>query len=614
MANASSRALASRCLAETVGVSDSAALAKIASLLTPILLLAGEVLFNQGDVSENLYFIASGRLQVFVDLGTPEARMVGEAVRGETVGEMGLIASLPRSASVRSVRDCELFALSRANVEVLLRAHPEVALALSRQVVLRLARTNRSSVDRKRPAVIAVVGATQDPHAAGVFAVKLAAALERFGSVKVVTEAGAGELGLCDPSQLIAWFDDLEVDNDCVLMCVPNAWTSWGRQCLRHCDEVLWLADGAAESDAAERIASQASDIAPGVTRRIVLVHSADRDIPTGTARWLQAEVDEVTHLREGTPGDIARVARSLAGESVGLVFSGGGARGFAHLGVYQALWEAGVPIDTVGGTSMGAAVGSFVALGLSPEEAIARFKWIFSFRPTGDFNLIPLVSLITGRRLQRGLDRLYRAADGGSLQIEDCWRPFFCMATDFSHSRANTYRRGPISKLVRASMALPGFLPPVFHEGSTLIDGGVFNNLPVDVMRNGPVRHVVAVDLKLETFGPSPEVDLPMAWPTLRNWWSSRGAPAHEQLRIPSMRELLFLVPTLSSGAHQASAALLATVVIRPEVADIGIVDWGAIDKAIERGYAMARQQMEAGAFDALIALASFSGPPRTG
>ena len=202
-------------------------------------------------------------------------------------------------------------------------------------------------------------------------------------------------------------------------------------------------------------------------------------------------------HLRADRPGDVARLARMITGTGCGLVLGGGGARGLAHLGVIRALEEAGVPIDVVGGTSMGAIMAGLYALGLAtrsgwrgspPSPAIGRRL----VTPT-----LPLIALSAGRYLDRILSE-----NLGSAPIEDLPLRFFCISANLNRAEEVIHERGPLWPAVRASLSLPGIFPPVYSGGDLLIDGSAVDNVPVDVMR-GRVGNgrIVAVNV-------SPEVE----------------------------------------------------------------------------------------------------------
>ncbi len=201
---------------------------------------------------------------------------------------------------------------------------------------------------------------------------------------------------------------------------------------------------------------------------------------------------------------DIERLSRRVLGKSVGLVLGGGGARGIAHLGVIKTLVQSGVPIDAVGGTSIGALVsGLFARDGnfytssafLRVFSALMSSKWRLAYDMT-----YPFCAWFTGESFNRALWKIFE-----ERLIEDMWIPFFCITTDVSSSKMRVHQSGLTWRAIRASMSLSGFLPPLWEEGNTLLlDGGYTNNLPVDVMLsvNSSIATVIAVDVSSERTG----------------------------------------------------------------------------------------------------------------
>ena len=191
-------------------------------------------------------------------------------------------------------------------------------------------------------------------------------------------------------------------------------------------------------------------------------------------------------HLRLRSDTDMARLARYVTGRGLGLVLSGGGARGFAHIGVIKALRQARIPIDLVGGTSMGAIIAAGVALEWDDKEMYERMHAGFVRSNPLDDYAFPLVALTKGRKVERRLRRHFADA-----RVEDLWRPYFAVASNLSNGEVTVMRNGVLWRALRASIAIPGLLPPVIENDDVLADGGLMNNLPCDVMdamRRGPV------------------------------------------------------------------------------------------------------------------------------
>ena len=197
----------------------------------------------------------------------------------------------------------------------------------------------------------------------------------------------------------------------------------------------------------------------------------------------------------------------------VGLALSGGGARGFAHIGVIKALERAGIPIDCLTGSSMGGVIAAAYACGLSPEEleeeagSISRIRQFLRLADPG----IPNAGLLRGQRLQAYFENRL-----GKRTFADLDRPLALVAVDLNSRQEIVMREGPISVALRATTALPGLFMPLEMDGMRLVDGGVLNNLPVDVARMMGAKVVIGVDVE-----PDPE-DIPGSWETRSRWMPS--------------------------------------------------------------------------------------------
>lgn len=571
---------------------------------------AGEMVFDEGAPGEDMFFLVSGRLRATVDSSGSRRTVVGEMFRGEAIGEMALITGELRTARVTAVRPSVLVRLSRAAFYELVREHPSVSIRLMRLLIERLRRAeSRQSwasarLRAGRPASIVLL-----PSAPGMdvesIAAELASRLSRWGRSLFLTQAivrgrfepavaAARETAAGAHIELTRWLDEVEAQHDFLLCVADPEDSAWTRQCLSRADEILVVA-GAGLPAALHPVEGAGISGNPGFGEaavRLVLVHGPGSATPRGTAAQLDARnvVDHV-HLREGSARDLDRLARVISGNSVGLVLSGGAAHGFAHLGVYQALVEAGIDIDCVGGTSMGAAVGSLIALDLDPAEAIQKVRRFFHSRPLGDYNLLPFVSLLAGRRLESALLAAYRHPDGSQPGIEDTWKRFFCIATNYSLACEKILQRGPLAQLVRASLSIPVYLPPVFHDREALIDGALFNNFPADVMRQGGIGFVIGVDLAQKPFGSVSAPSAPRGMGLLLRQFTRRR---DSDDRIPWIAGMLYHSPMLASRSRQASCAALVDLLIQPDLSSVRSFDWGAMDRTIELGYRAARAQIE--------------------
>ncbi|HEU5468449.1 MAG TPA: patatin-like phospholipase family protein [Steroidobacteraceae bacterium] len=532
----------------------------------------GTLLFEEGSPADAVYFVVSGCLGVYGRAG----ELIGRIAAGETVGEMGLIVSRPRRATVRTLRDSELATLSAGTFERVLLGHPQAILRLARLTVQRL--DDRAEEQRRvmTPRTIAIVPQDEGldlPRHAG----ELVRALSRFGRADLVGRERAA-------SHSPQWFHERESRNDFVVYAADAGDTPWSRLCLRQADVVLMAAR--APGEAATWASPRWLD---GGMRRAELLLLHEGGFSNGAlAPWRSAFPGMPHHHLRG-PADYDRLARTLTGRAVGLVLSGGGARGFAHLGVVRALREHGVPVDIVGGSSMGAILAAGVASDWSDEELRLRFKRCFvDTNPLSDFTL-PLVSLVSGRKVGMLLRQ-----ELGDIDIEDLPIPFFCVSSNLTTGRIAVHQEGPLWRWLRASVAIPGVLPPVFQGGEVFVDGGAMNNLPVDVMRAKGRGPVIGVDCGTDRAFTT-DVDATET-PSLWSLLGGRGPS-----RRPNILQILWRAGMVNSAGTTLERRLQSDLLITPPLESVELLDWQGFDRAIEIGYRDACERLAAGALEAL-------------
>lgn len=180
----------------------------------------------------------------------------------------------------------------------------------------------------------------------------------------------------------------------------------------------------------------------------------------------------------------------------MGLALSGGAARGLAHVGAIKALTQSGIPIDCIAGTSAGSLVGALYAAGNTwddIEEVVGATNWRDIVRPNWSG-----LGLMSSERLERLLDGLIEGKEFSDLDI-----PFRAVAVDIVSGEEIIFESGPVARAVRASSSIPGLFAPVESEGRLLVDGGIRNNLPADVVRNMGAEIVIAVDVNYHRIKP---------------------------------------------------------------------------------------------------------------
>ena len=180
----------------------------------------------------------------------------------------------------------------------------------------------------------------------------------------------------------------------------------------------------------------------------------------------------------------------------VGLALGGGVARGLAHIGVLSVLEDAGIPIDCIAGTSMGAIIGSAYSAGLTIDElraVAARTGWWQVSRP-----FFSAGGLVTFKKLEQWIE-----ANIGEFDVRDLAIPFAAVASDLISGERVVLSEGRLCTAVRASCSVPGFVPPVEQDGRILVDGGITDNIPADVARLLGADYVIGVDIFMPALRP---------------------------------------------------------------------------------------------------------------
>ncbi len=281
----------------------------------------------------------------------------------------------------------------------------------------------------------------------------------------------------------------------------------------------------------------------------------------------------------------------------IGLVLSGGGARGAAHIGILKVLEELHVPVDAIAGTSMGAVVGALYATGLSAadvERLISSVDWQDAFRdgpPRATLNFhrkqddreflvrAPIGLRGGSLRFPRGLiqgqklNEMLRAATLTVAETDDFDRlpiRFRALATDLSTGAAVVFSRGSLATAVRASMAAPGVFAPVEVDGRLLVDGGLVENLPVDLARDMGVDVIIAVDLS-SPLRPGKELD---------------------SLLSVSNQMLSILINRETERSHSTLTA--RDLVIAPDLGSMSSVEFTRVREAVDAGMVAARRASE--------------------
>ncbi|KAI8638318.1 hypothetical protein BD408DRAFT_373694 [Parasitella parasitica] len=297
--------------------------------------------------------------------------------------------------------------------------------------------------------------------------------------------------------------------------------------------------------------------------------------------------VSSINAMGSPARNDFARLARRLCGKSVALVLGGGGARGVGHVGVIQAIEEAGIPIDIIGGTSIGSFVGGLYARNMDLVSVIARSK-MFAGRVSSIWRQImdltyPVTAWFTGHEFNRAIWKCL-----GDSQIEDYWLPFYAVTTNITFSRMEVHTAGYAWRYIRASMSLSGYMPPICDNGNMLVDGGYMDNLPVSVAKDMGADIIIAVDVASE------DDTSPVYYgDSISGWWALlHGFNPFRTYNVPSIADIQSRLAYVSSVAKLEEAKVTdGTLYLKLPVQQWGTLEFAKYNDIFQTGYDVGRE-----------------------
>ena len=552
------------------------ALLSVAECATVTMVTAGDAVMEEGEEGHEAFIVIAGRLDVVTTTPEGSTQVVGALGPGDVVGEMALITDEPRSATVRARRESALMRIGAEEFRSIVLDHPEALLDMTRTVMRRLNRSIHAVRPDAARAVIAVLPAGVRP-AHFDFATHLTEVLraENVAPEVVSAERIRRDVGeAASAADIAQYLHRVEDENDVVVLVAETGNPDWSDLCRRHSDVALLVGFADSLLDVGDYEVDEPAGVA---SVQLVLVQGHERPHRTADVLALRPH-DRYHHVRHGNVDDVARVSRIVRGVSTGVVLGGGGARGFAHLGVLRALREAGIPIDHLGGSSIGSAVATATAMADHLDEVVEMMEWVTFGQGRVTDSTFPSVAIARGRRLSSAMREAY-----GDIDLQDLWIECFGVSTDLTDGVLHVHRTGPVWEAVRASIAIPGIFPPMpSHDGHVLVDGGVLDNVPTSTMRTefGPAR-MIAVDLHAPTSLASADISHEghlSGWQVMRN----RLAPWRDRMAVPGIIEMLVAASTITGSASDIDA----DVVIRPPVSEYAFLDFASSREIIEAGY----------------------------
>lgn len=530
---------------------------KLIRLAKLIRLPRGEFLFEQGQASHHFFLLLQGQLKGQRCRPDGFQDLTLSFYPGEMIGELGFFDQAPRTLTISARRDSVLLEIDKAALEQFGEHSRSVYHHLIRLLVSRFKRELGYSGPLKQHQFILFQSFVR-PEGFGTQAVEgFASAIAKHCDLR--RWAQLSDVTLHSPTSAATWLVEM-------IEAEPEEHLDDRLIEALDCMVVMLCASTLNDPHICEMLKAQLKSVDEDLPVWFVLVHEA---------AWVEQSVVErihnrfglgfkLLHVRRGYPADHARAVRHILGLTLGLVLGGGGARGFAHAGFFQALEEAGVVVDSVGGTSMGALVGALIASGRTAAEVnkalASSFKKGLPFKLTDYW--IPKYGFVKSK----AVDEVYRSAFG-DLLIEDQPIPFFAVSCNLTTGNQFLFERGPLWKAVRASTSIPVFFEPFMAGRHVMVDGALVNNVPVDCMRARGARKVLTVDVGLEADITAHMVD-------------------ESSIQMPTMMKSLMRVIELGGIEKSRQAKVISDVYVQPAIEKIGLMEFERREEIVGLGY----------------------------
>uniref|UniRef100_A0A3B4YEJ1 lysophospholipase n=1 Tax=Seriola lalandi dorsalis TaxID=1841481 RepID=A0A3B4YEJ1_SERLL len=594
---------------------------------------AGRAVYRQGEKSDSTFIVLSGRLRSVIMKEDGKKELIGEYGRGDLIGVVEALTHQNRATTVHAVRDSELAKLPEGALSSIKRKFPQVVTRLIHllgQKILQQVNgpltgvlalhTPGSKWDAGNQAsnlsTVTVLPVSEEVPLTA-FTLELQHALIAIGPTLLLTSdiikqrLGAAALDSVHEYRLSSWLGQQEDIHRIVLYQTDYTLTPWTQRCIRQADCIIIVGLGEQDPVVGE-LERMLEGSAVRAQKQLVLLHREDGPPPKGTVDWLNMRSWISRHLHLSCPrrvfskrslpkllelyqrvfekpadrhSDFSRLARVLTGNAIALILGGGGARGCSQVGIMRALCESGIPVDLIGGTSIGSLMGALYAEDRSHSRMRMRAReWAMEmtsvFKKVLDLTY-PVTSMFSGAAFNSGISNVFK-----SKQIEDLWIPYFNITTDITASAMRVHTDGSLWRYVRASMSLSGYLPPLCDpkDGHLLMDGGYINNLPADVARSMGAKVVIAIDV-----GSRDETNLTNYGDSLSGWWLlwKRLNPLAEKVKVLNMAEIqtrlayVCCVRQLESVKNSDYCEY-----IRPPIDRYRTLEFGKFDEIAEVGY----------------------------
>lgn len=481
---------------------DESIISELLPKFTRVELDHNSILFHQGEAADYVYILTSGKLIAQLNTGNNQHRTIGHIDEGDIVGELGALANTTYPYSIKAIRNSVLYKLTSKEFIELCHQKPSLMLATIHPVISVAQNIIHLLTQEDNNTHVVIVPANKN-ISLDEFAEQYIPLIQASPSTVLISDfLPEYNNSMTNSSILVEKIRNITIkirSTQKIFYLLRSSETELAKIALKKADTLYIVANSTSQPEIDSFILDniQHDKTLFKSQPNLILLHAKNVTKPIHTSLWLYHYPFNLHHhVRMGTKSHFKRLLRFMRGKAVGLVLSGGGTRGWAHLGAMKSIRDQKIPIDFIGGTSVGAIIGGCYSLEESYENA---YEYFYQIVNTSRYSVsvrsmtLPLVSIFDAKNFT---NVLYNVFD--NTLIEDLWLPFFCVTCNLANYSEEIHRTGLLWEKARASASIPGLIPPAVINGEIHFDGGLLNNLPVDVMWQmlGKKGKTIAVEL----------------------------------------------------------------------------------------------------------------------
>ena len=551
-----------------------------------------EILFNEGDAGDSCYIVMSGRAEAIKNYGKDNEIILGELKKGDIIGDMALITGEKRSATIKASKLSRLIYISKKSFDKVMYNNPKALMEVSKALINRLKYKDPKDTLNKN-IIVGIVSLINDKNTQNFFTT-LNNSLKSFGSIENLNEITINLDSDKENLDFDILLENIISNNDfLILHSVDTNNLKWKKNIIKYSDQVIILGDPVKLNN----ISNEESEIFDNYSKIkpnkfwLVLNHNEDTIIPSKTKKIISIRNGIKTfHVKNNNSNDIRRLARFITKQTIGLTLGGGGAKGFAHYGIYKAMNELNIPIDVIGGTSAGAIIASQIALGYSLNEIININKKVNALKMFKEYGF-PYMSLIKSYKVEQAAK-----ISAGDSDIEDLWIPFFAPATDLTNSKLLVFDKGPLWEAIRSSGALPGIVLPHFMDKNIIVDGGLMNNLPVDIMKNNYGGKIICSSCSLDKSMKTSITGIPNQFKLLMSKLFDKTNFEKNYHYVPTITDIVFKTSVVASASQIDENINMSDLFLELPTSEFGLTEMNnnSMMKLIDLGYEYSKPKLQ--------------------